>query len=279
MDLRMNLTDSANPEELQLVAASGTLFRLLGVNAALGRTFDDEDDRVGADLVILLGDSFWRRRFGADPSVVGRSLELDGRSYRVAGVLPSGFTVLPPSSVFPASVDAWVPLKPHLPTRQRDARFLHALARLAPGRSLADAQHDMSGLSAIYTGEYPQTYRPSAWSFTVVPFQAEVVREARPVLLALSAIVAIVFATACVNVANLLLARGERRRRELVLRIALGQGASCSCSSRKRSCSQARAAVLGSGSRSSCPSPSRRSIRPPCRVLRRRPSMGGCSRS
>src|SRR6185437_13520755 len=132
MDLRMNLTDSANPEELQLVAASGTLFRLLGVNAALGRTFDDEDDRVGADLVILLGDSFWRRRFGADPSVVGRSIELDGRSYRVAGVLPSGFTVLPPSSVFPASVDAWVPLKPHLPTRQRDARFLHALRASHP---------------------------------------------------------------------------------------------------------------------------------------------------
>jgi putative ABC transport system permease protein len=222
MDLRMNLTDAASPEELQLVAASATLFRLLGVNAALGRTFDDHDDRVGADPMILLGDAFWRRRFGADPTVVGRSIVLDGRSYRIAGVLPTDFTVLPPSSVFPASVDAWVPLIPQLPTRQRDVRFLHAIARLAPGRSLEDARHEMSGLSATYSREYPQAYRPSAWSFTVVPFQADVVRQVRPVLLALSAIVAVVFATACVNVANLLLARGERRRRELVVRIALG---------------------------------------------------------
>lgn len=222
MDLRMNLTDAASPEELQLVAASGTLFHLLGVDAALGRTFDGHDDREGAEPVLLLGDAFWRRRFGADPNVVGRSIALDGRSYRVAGVLPTDFTVLPPSSVFPASVDAWVPLIPHLPTRQRDVRFLHALGRLAPGRSLEDAQHEMRGLSATYSREYPQTYRPSTWSFTVVPFQADVVRQARPVLLALSAIVAIVFATACVNVANLLLARGERRRRELVVRIALG---------------------------------------------------------
>ncbi len=211
MDLRMNLTDGGQPEEVQLVAASGTLFRLLGVDAAIGRSFDPDDDRAGADPVILLGDSFWRRRFGASPRLVGQRIVLDGRSYLVKGILPAGFTVLPPSSVFPATVDGWVPLLPHLPTSQRDVRFLHAVARLAPGKTPIDAEREIARLSSRYSRAFPQTYRPSSWTFALVPFQADVVREARPVLVALSAIVAVVFATACVNVASLLLARGERR--------------------------------------------------------------------
>ena len=240
-DLRMNLVAGGQPEELEVIAASATLFPLLGVQAAHGAVLDPRDDVDGAASAVVLSDSLWRRRFGSDRGIVGRTITLDGRGYLVRGVLPPGFAILPPDSVFPSRVDAWVALRTHTAVRARDVRYLHAIARLAPGVTLERAREEAASLGAGYARAFPQTYRQSGpapserggsrtgervegWTFEVVDFHRDVVRQARPMLAALGAIVAVVLVLACVNVANLLLARGERRRRELMVRVALGAG-------------------------------------------------------
>ena len=240
-DLRMNLVADGQPEELEVIAASAALFPLLGVQAAHGALLDAGDDVDGAAPVVVLSDDLWRRRFGGDRGIVGRTITLDGRGYLVRGVLPPGFAILPPDSVFPSRVDAWVALRTHTAARARDIRYLHAIARLAPGVTFDRARDEAASLGATYARAFPQIYLPrgapapsarggpgparvEGWTFQVVDFHRDVVRQARPVLVALGAIVAVVLVLACVNVANLMLARGERRRRELMVRVALGAG-------------------------------------------------------
>jgi putative ABC transport system permease protein len=221
-DLRPTFIADGVGYELQAVAVSRDLFRLLGVAPVLGRDFSRSDDQRRGAAVAILSDSFWRARFGADPTIVGRSIVLDARPCVVIGVLPPAFGILPPSSVLPDRVDVWLPLEQHLASRDRGVRFLHVLARVHGKADFGQAREELRRYAARARRQFASAYPGGVWQFTIVPFAEDVLKEARMSLRLLLALVGLVLLMACANVANLLLARGEARGTELAIRTALG---------------------------------------------------------
>ncbi len=209
-----SLTGGGEPERLRLSRVSPDLFPLLRQQPILGRAFTQEEETNGKDLVVILSHGFWERRFGRDPSIIGKTITLSGFNYVVVGVMPPGFG-------FPDSkVELWAPYAPSENERaNRGGHYLDVLARLKPGVTLEQARADMSSIASDLEKQHQVNTGHGTNLFSLYE---ETVGDVRRALLVMLAAVGFVLLIACANVANLSLARGAARHREVAIRTAMG---------------------------------------------------------
>jgi predicted permease len=223
----VNMTGRAEPERLGVIRTSSPLFSMLGVKPLLGRAFLPQEDAPGQPPVVILSYGLWQRRFGADPTVIGQSLTLNGKSYTIVGVMPSDFLlnkeVMPTvGGVEQAEMLLPLPLSEEEMSAQGDENY-NVMARLKPGVSIEQAQTELNLAVSRLQPQHPDYYPPSrAFSMSVRPLLEQVVGDVRTALLILLGAVGCVLLIACANVANLMLAWSAAREKELAIRTAIG---------------------------------------------------------
>jgi len=207
------LNNGDEPERVRSTLVSGDFFSVLRMPSLLGRTLQPDDVQTGRGLVVVISYGLWQRRFGADRAVIGRQVAIGSKSATLVGVMPQGFD-------YPSQSEMWLPLPLEPAKEARDDRYLNVFARLKPGANIPQAQAELDTINQRLAQSYAATN--TGWTVKVSNLQDQLVGNVRPSLLVLLFAVLFVLLIACANIANLLLARGSSRQKEIALRAALG---------------------------------------------------------